>query len=510
MANLFLGNEFQSPVTSTGAVNNGGFVHFYERGTSTRKNTYADNALATPNANPLVLNSLGRGVAFLQGIYKVRIEDSAGNLIKELDDVNDINTLTDADRFNKVVNGDFEQATISATLPDNWTVTLYSGGTAAIDATDRHSGVQSLKFTSTGTGGGYAVTNSFIAVAANEQANVFFSLKSSVADVRNVVEILWYTSAQVLVSTTTVYDNSTTNPTTWTYKNVTANAPATAYYAKLRITGCHSSDATAGSTWFDAVSLQTDFILDRPNTFTDTQTMSGAQLRLAKGADIASAATVDLSTATGNNISITGTGGPITSFGNVQAGAMFFLTTAASVTVTHNATSMICPNAKNIVTQAGDRIAVESIGSGNWRVWLHKPQLVSRFRAYQSASQTVGTAGDEKILFQTKTIDNLNEFDTSTSLFTAKSPGTYLFVASVYWAASADGERHGSRFFLNGASYEAPSEFAQGAAVVSASSGTLIIDLVAGDTVGYYGSTSVARATTALTNTTYFSGVRLG
>lgn len=251
-----------------------------------------------------------------------------------------------------------------------------------------------------------------------------------------------------------------------------------------------------------------DFILTRGNTFTANQTMSGAQLRQAKGADIASAATVDLSAATGNNISITGTT-TITSFGNVPAGAMFFLTTAASLQITHNATSMICPNAKNIITQAGDRIAVESLGSGNWRIWLHEPQLVSRFRAYQSVAQTVGTAGDEKILFQTETIDNLNEYDTTTSLFTAKAPGIYLFTASVYWATSADGERHGSRFYVNGASYEAPGEFVQGGANVSASHGTAVIDLAAGDTVGYYGSTSVARATTALTNTTYFSGVRI-
>ena len=255
MANLFHGNTFESPRKVDGTVNSGGLVYFYKVGTSELKNTYSDNALTTAHANPVVLDTYGRKTIYLQGKYKVRVETSAGVLIEETAVVNDNNTLKDSDRFNKVVNGDFEDTTVSSTLPDEWTITLYTGGTGVIDSTDRHSGVKSLKFTSTGTGGGYAVTDNFIACSPDIPVNCNFSIKSSAADVRNLVEVLWYTSAQVLDSTTTLYDDSTTNPTSWTAKSIAANPPSTAYYCKLRLTGCHSSDATTGSTWFDNVAL---------------------------------------------------------------------------------------------------------------------------------------------------------------------------------------------------------------------------------------------------------------
>ena len=258
MSNLFLGNTFESPRKVNGDVNSGGLVYFYKPGTSELKNTYTDSTLATAHANPVVLDSYGRNTIFLNGNYKVRVETSGGVLIAETDKVNPP-LLSDSDRYNKVLNGDFEDATLSSTLPDEWTITLYTGGAAALDSTNRHSGLKSLKFTSTGTGGGYADTDNFFAVSPGVPVTVSFSIYSSVADVRNKVDILWYTSAKVLDSTTSLYDDSTTNPTSFTSKTVSATPPSTATYAKLRIIGCHSSDATAGSTWFDKVIVDTGF-----------------------------------------------------------------------------------------------------------------------------------------------------------------------------------------------------------------------------------------------------------
>lgn len=85
-----------------------------------------------------------------------------------------------------------------------------------------------------------------------------------------------------------------------------------------------------------------------------------------KGADLASATTTDLSTATGNVIDITGTT-TITGLGTVAAGQVFILQFDGILTLTHNATSLILPGAANITTAAGDIAVVVSEGSGNWR-----------------------------------------------------------------------------------------------------------------------------------------------
>lgn len=91
-----------------------------------------------------------------------------------------------------------------------------------------------------------------------------------------------------------------------------------------------------------------------------------ARLDEAQGANIASGSTTDLSTATGNYITITGTT-TITSFGTAQAGAERTLHFSGILTLTHNATSLILPGAANITTVAGDVAVFRSLGSGNWR-----------------------------------------------------------------------------------------------------------------------------------------------
>lgn len=97
------------------------------------------------------------------------------------------------------------------------------------------------------------------------------------------------------------------------------------------------------------------------------QTPLRAELSLVnlKGADMASAATVNLANATGDFVNITGTT-TITALGTVPAGAERNLVFAGVLTLTHNATSLILPGNANIVTAAGDVATVRSLGSGNW------------------------------------------------------------------------------------------------------------------------------------------------
>lgn len=81
-------------------------------------------------------------------------------------------------------------------------------------------------------------------------------------------------------------------------------------------------------------------------------TMSGL-LNLAKGNDVASASTVNLSTATGNTVHITGTTG-ISAF-TMTSGQVMDVIFDGALTLTHHTTNNNLPSAANITTVAGDR-----------------------------------------------------------------------------------------------------------------------------------------------------------
>lgn len=90
------------------------------------------------------------------------------------------------------------------------------------------------------------------------------------------------------------------------------------------------------------------------------------------GADIAAGSTINLASASGNYINITGTG-TVTSFGTVSAGMKFTLMFEGAVQINHNATSLILPRGLNITTEAGDKCELVSLGAGNWEmVWFQR------------------------------------------------------------------------------------------------------------------------------------------
>lgn len=99
---------------------------------------------------------------------------------------------------------------------------------------------------------------------------------------------------------------------------------------------------------------------------TVAQTMTLVPIDEAKGTDIASATTPNLTTALGNFVHITGTT-TITGFATAQAGARRILVFDGILTFTHNSTSLILPTGANITTAAGDTAVLVSEGSGNWR-----------------------------------------------------------------------------------------------------------------------------------------------
>ncbi len=95
-------------------------------------------------------------------------------------------------------------------------------------------------------------------------------------------------------------------------------------------------------------------LLDGNNTFSGTVTMSGKSMYWAKGADIASAATLVLGT-DGNMFDVTGSTGPTTAI-TVPAGMLFMLQFDSTPTLTHHATNLNLPGGTNITAAAGDRL----------------------------------------------------------------------------------------------------------------------------------------------------------
>jgi hypothetical protein len=86
----------------------------------------------------------------------------------------------------------------------------------------------------------------------------------------------------------------------------------------------------------------------------------------AKGTNLASAPTVNIGASTdGDFVDITGVA-TITAFDTVAAGIERVVRFTGILTLTHNGTSLILPNAVNIVTEVNDVAAFRSLGSGNW------------------------------------------------------------------------------------------------------------------------------------------------
>jgi len=89
------------------------------------------------------------------------------------------------------------------------------------------------------------------------------------------------------------------------------------------------------------------------------------QVRLSKGADVASASTLTLGT-DGNYFDITGTTA-ITSIATLGVGTVVCLHFDAALTLTHHATDLVLPGGANITTAANDEAEFVEYATGDWR-----------------------------------------------------------------------------------------------------------------------------------------------
>jgi hypothetical protein len=65
----------------------GGWLHTYVGGTTTRKTTYSDKTLTTPNSNPIELDGRGEAQIYFLGTVKLILQDAALALIWTTDNV---------------------------------------------------------------------------------------------------------------------------------------------------------------------------------------------------------------------------------------------------------------------------------------------------------------------------------------------------------------------------------------------------------------------------------------
>ena len=173
------------------------------------------------------------------------------------------------------------------------------------------------------------------------------------------------------VSEWAVGDWITSNGTTWDKTDNTETVSSVAG----RTGAIVLTKADVGLSNVDNTSDATKSVLSAA-TLTTARTINGVsfngstniEIEERLGTAIASAATVTIGTAgLGNTIHITGTT-TITSFGTAVAGTKRTLVFDGALTVTHNATSLICPGGANIATIAGTVMHVVSEGTTNWRI----------------------------------------------------------------------------------------------------------------------------------------------
>ena len=245
---------------SNGQVNAGGLVDIFEPNTAVRIATYKDSDLTQQNTNPVVLDAAGKGSIWFAPNADMDIRSAPtpsiplGTIYVSEQSVNP-DALGGGSASGLVPNGSFEIDTDANNEPDGWTRTDETGSTNFLDTLNSTDGLQSMRFESTGSGGGNIVTQDFFVVNDIDDLSVQFDLFSSVANVRNIVRVEWFDVSQVSISNTDVYDDSATNPVVFTSQQTTATPPAGARFAKLRIIGCDPSVATVGSTNYDRVNV---------------------------------------------------------------------------------------------------------------------------------------------------------------------------------------------------------------------------------------------------------------
>jgi len=213
-------------------------------------------------------------------------------------------------------------------------------------------------------------------------------------------------------------------------------------------------------------------------SWTDTFTIPityTSRINEAKGADIASAATVNLSTATGNLVHITGTTN-ITAF-TIPSGAMREVVFDGILTLTNSAT-LILPTGANITTAVGDTATIRGDGAA---------ARITKYQRADGKPLALTPIGDHEVVVHTG--NGFGSTNTRIRRYTTvlKNVGTAI--------TYADSATLGSSFTINENGFYAITNIAQGGGTaspttvgISINSAQLTTDI---DAVGFTASNRV-------------------
>lgn len=314
----------------------GGKLYTYAAGTSTPKQTFTDSTEASANTNPIILDANGRAGVWLDvGAYKFILDDADDVLVATTDNivgdaVNVFGSSVEAVSVNTSVGSAFENVIIDCTA---------------------------------------ALTLSLLDVTAAQEGFIFAVRNSSTGDViidPDGLELIDGASTLTVVAGQSVMVACT--GTSWL-----------SLYAS-EITASADNTFTGVNTFQAATTFEADVAL------------TGSQLQLNKGADVASAAALPIIT-DGNYFDVTGVAA-ITSIATTgKIGTVIKLHFDGILTLTHDATSLILPSAANITTAAGDEAEFIEYASGDWRCTNYSKasgeSLVTTIATYTSGATTL-------------------------------------------------------------------------------------------------------------------------
>ena len=137
------------------------------------------------------------------------------------------------------------------------------------------------------------------------------------------------------------------------------------------------------------VTVKGDSAISRSRGAKKFDILNVTQLKLKKGADIASASALVLG-ADGNYFDVTGSN-TIQSIGTVGIGFEVTLHFNSALTLEHHATNLILPSGNHIKTKAGDELTFKEYAAGDWR-------LISANRPIEAKNADIASAAALPVL----------------------------------------------------------------------------------------------------------------